>query len=40
MSRFTAGELNAAAASLAEEVRMLRGVAFTMARRERFDRFD
>lgn len=38
--RFTAGELNAAAASLAEEVRMLRGVAFTMARRERFDRFD
>lgn len=34
---FTAGELNAVMTNLAEDVRQLRGVVFTMARRSRFD---
>ena len=34
---FTAAELNAVMTNLAEDVRLLKGVVFTMARRTRFD---
>ena len=34
---FTADELNAVMTNLAEDVRLLKGVVFTMARRTRFD---
>ena len=34
---FTADELNAVMTNLAEDVRQLKGVVFTMARRARFD---
>ena len=34
---FTADELNAVMTNLAEDVRLLKGVVFTMARRARFD---
>ena len=34
---FTAAELNAVMTNLAEDVRLLKGVVFTMARRARFD---